>query len=50
MGYCILFSKGKLGYFLVLELDINIRGDFIFGKILFVYLNSKGIFYFDKFG
>ena len=50
MGYRTLSSKGKLGYSLVLELDINIRGDFISGKILPVHLNSKGIPYPDKLG
>ncbi|MCL2923667.1 MAG: CapA family protein [Trichodesmium sp. MAG_R04] len=50
MGYRTLSSKGKLGYSLVLELDINSRGDFVSGKILPVHLNSKGIPYHDKLG
>ncbi|MCL2933433.1 MAG: CapA family protein [Trichodesmium sp. MAG_R03] len=50
MGYRTLSSKGKLGYSLVLELDINSRGDFVSGKILPVRLNSKGIPYYDKRG
>ncbi|MDJ0517876.1 MAG: CapA family protein [Trichodesmium sp. MO_231.B1] len=48
MGYRTLSSKGKLGYSLVLELDVNPRGDFVSGKILPVHLNSKGIPYPDK--
>ncbi len=50
MGYRTLSSKGKLGYSLVLELDVNPRGDFVSGKILPVHLNSKGIPYPDKLG
>ncbi|MEM1173002.1 MAG: CapA family protein [Cyanobacteria bacterium P01_H01_bin.35] len=50
MGYRTLSSKGKLGYSLVLELDVNPRGDFVSGKILPVHLNSKGIPYADKLG
>ncbi|MGD1703899.1 CapA family protein [Dapis sp. BLCC M229] len=50
MGYRTLSSKGKLGYSLVLELDVNPRGDFVSGKILPVHLNSKGIPYPDKRG
>nr|MDJ0556159.1 CapA family protein [Microcoleaceae cyanobacterium MO_207.B10] len=50
MGYRTLSSKGKLGYSLVLEADVNPRGDFISGKILPVHLNSKGIPYPDKSG
>ncbi|MGK7921479.1 MAG: CapA family protein [Trichodesmium sp.] len=48
MGYRTLSSKGKLGYSLVLELDVNPRGDFVSGKILPVHLNSKGVPYPDK--
>ena len=50
MGYRTLSSKGKLGYSLVLKLDINPRGDFVSGKILPVHLNSKGIPNSDKLG
>lgn len=50
MGYRTLSSKGQLGYSLVLEADINPRGDFISGKILPVHLNSKGIPYPDQSG
>ncbi|WP_293139891.1 CapA family protein [Okeania sp. SIO3I5] len=50
MGYRTLSSKGKLGYSLVLELDVNPRGDFVSGKIWPVHLNSKGVPYPDNFG
>ncbi|NEP77958.1 MAG: CapA family protein [Okeania sp. SIO3C4] len=50
MGYRTLSSKAQLGYSLVLEVDINPRGDFVSGKILPVHLNSKGIPYPDKYG
>ena len=49
MGYRTLSSKAQLGYSLVLEVDINPRGDFVSGKILPVHLNSKGIPYPDKY-
>ncbi|MEB3341282.1 CapA family protein [Okeania sp.] len=48
MGYRTLSTQGNLGYSLVLELDINYKGDFVSGKILPVHLNSKGIPYDDK--
>lgn len=50
MGYRTLSTQAQLGYSLVLEADINPRGDFISGKILPVHLNSKGIPYPDKSG
>ncbi len=50
MGYRTLSTKVQLGYSLVLEVDINPKGDFVSGRILPVHLNKKGIPYPDKSG
>ncbi len=48
MGYRTLSSRGKLGYSLVLEADLDPVGNFTGGKIIPIHINSKGIPYVDN--
>jgi hypothetical protein len=48
MGYRTLSSRGKLGYSLVLEADLDPVGNFTGGKIIPIHINSKGIPYMDS--
>ncbi|MGB3533227.1 MAG: CapA family protein [Microcoleaceae cyanobacterium] len=48
MGYRTLSSRGKLGYSLVLEADLDPVGNFTGGKIIPIHINSKGIPYTDN--
>ena len=48
MGYRTLSSRGKLGYSLVLEADLDPVGNFTGGKIIPIHINSKGIPYMDR--
>ena len=48
MGYRTLSSRGKLGYSLVLEADLDPVGNFKAGKIIPIHINSKGIPYVDN--
>ncbi|MGF1493338.1 MAG: CapA family protein [Microcoleaceae cyanobacterium] len=50
MGYRTLSSRGKLGYSLVLEADLDPVGNFKSGKIIPIHINSKGIPYQDSKG
>ncbi len=50
MGYRTLITQAELGYSLVLEAELNNRGDFVSGKIIPVYLNRQGIPYPDRQG
>ncbi len=47
MGYRTLSSRGKLGYSLILEADLDPVGNFTGGKIIPIHINSKGIPYID---
>jgi hypothetical protein len=48
MGYRTLSSRGKLGYSLVLEADLDPVGNFTGGKIIPIHINGKGIPYMDN--
>ncbi|MDY7021980.1 MAG: CapA family protein, partial [Cyanobacteriota bacterium] len=48
MGYRTLSTRGKLGYSLVLEADLDPVGNFKSGKIIPIHLNSRGIPYRDN--
>ncbi len=48
MGYRTLSSRGKLGYSLVLEAQLDPVGNFKEGQIIPVHINNKGIPYMDS--
>ena len=50
MGYRTLSTDAELAYSLVLEVELNKKGDFVTGKIIPVYLNRQGIPYPDRQG
>lgn len=50
MGYRTLSSQAQLGYSLVLEVELNNRGDFVSGKIIPIHLNRQGIPDRDRYG
>jgi hypothetical protein len=50
MGYRSLSAEGQLAYSLVLEVDLNNKGDFVSGKIIPVILTGQGIPYRDRQG
>jgi hypothetical protein len=43
MGYRTLSTQAELAYSLVLEVELNNKGDFVSGNIIPVYLNRQGI-------
>jgi poly-gamma-glutamate capsule biosynthesis protein CapA/YwtB (metallophosphatase superfamily) len=48
MGYRTLSTDAQLAYSLVLEVELNNRGDFISGKIIPVHINRQGVPYRDQ--
>lgn len=50
MGYRSLATDAQLAYSLVLEVELNNRGDFISGKIIPIHLSRDGIPYRDRYG
>jgi hypothetical protein len=50
MGYRTLSTQAQLAYSLVLEVELNNKGDFVSGKIIPVHLNRQGIPYPDRQG
>lgn len=50
MGYRTLSTQSELGYSLVLEVEMNNKGDFVSGKIIPIHLNRQGIPYPDRQG
>ncbi len=50
MGYQTLSTQAELAYSLVLEVELNNQGDFVYGKIIPVHLNPEGIPYPDRQG
>ncbi|WP_324631929.1 CapA family protein [Phormidium sp. CCY1219] len=48
VGYRTLSNAGKLGYSLILEVEMDIEGNFVAGKIIPVHLKGKGIPYIDQ--
>lgn len=50
MGYRTLSTDAQLAYSLVLEVELNNKGDFVSGKIIPIYLKRPGIPYPDRQG
>jgi poly-gamma-glutamate capsule biosynthesis protein CapA/YwtB (metallophosphatase superfamily) len=50
MGYRTLSTQAQLAYSLVLEVELNNKGDLVSGKIIPVHLNRQGIPYPDRQG
>lgn len=50
MGYRTLSTQAELAYSLVLDVELNNKGDFVAGNIIPVYLNRQGIPYPDPKG
>ncbi|HEY9829288.1 MAG TPA: CapA family protein [Stenomitos sp.] len=48
MGYRTLSTQSELAYSLILEVELNHKGDFVSGNIIPVHLNRQGIPYPDR--
>ncbi|NJO43672.1 MAG: CapA family protein, partial [Cyanobacteria bacterium RU_5_0] len=48
MGYRTLSSEGVLGYSLILQVQLDDQGNFLFGKVVPVRLDDQGVPYIDE--